>query len=126
MKTFYVWATIFSPTGVRLLTAGLVERGFKVGPLAENRRLFWEGEASTLTAFQVETGQEDVTRATLLQSVKDVLGAIGAMYHSLIVYETKGSFTWAESNIKLPPPEEKKEEPPKEEPRTRFDRLLDD
>jgi uncharacterized protein YaaQ len=123
-KTFYVWATILSPSSARLLTSGLVERGYGVTSLADNGTMMWEGEASTLVALQLTSSAEARTHQEVMGHVAGVLDAISSMYHSLVVYNTNGAFTWRQSNIKLPERKpEKKPEASKKEGRTRFDEI---
>ncbi len=124
-KTFFAWVTILTPSAARLLTSGLVERGYEVGAAAQNRRLFWEGEASCLVALKIDdrrTGTGDNAPATntiLMNNIKEVLNGIGSMWHSMVI-QGEGTTLWEGSNIVLPKgPPKPAPEPPKD--KDRFD-----
>jgi hypothetical protein len=105
MKQFTVWATLLSPQAARLFVAGLVERGYRVGPAASSRVLFWEGAISTLVAIYVGAHDDQSTCQHLWTTIKGVLDEGGEMYHSVIIKGPDGSIQWEESNIvvsKLP------------------------
>jgi hypothetical protein len=118
-KTFYMWATILSPAAGRVLASSLIERGYGVSGMSDV--MLREGEASTLIALKATSTANSSTIDRVLSDFREIMSENSAMYHSLVVYDSVGKFSWIGSNIKLPVREEKKAEIPKEETRTRFD-----
>ena len=105
-------------------TSNFVKRGYAVSPLATSGIISSIGPYSALVVLEINA---DVNRnkklknkkldpKAFLEECKAVFRDFEGKYHSLVVYETNGSFSWAGSN--LPKSEE--------EELTRFDKVSED
>lgn len=108
MKTFYVFLTVLSDALKGALLSACLDEGMKVGPLGRGGGSQWDGEASTLLGLKIEVdnGYESLKAvkdpAAMNDKMREVLDKVGMVYHSLIVHEMGGSFSWVGSNIKMP------------------------
>lgn len=114
--TFYVWVTLLTEGYVDGLIAALVNAGYEVGALADSGVLTQTTDVSAMVALKViQAGQKnkDIDRPKFLSQLKELLKDKGYKYHSLVVHELNGSFTWCSGDIKLEPRPEQ----------TRFDKI---
>jgi len=125
-KTFYIWATLLSDRAASDLTAGLVRKGFHVGPLSADNNLTIVGPVSTLCALKGETGtvpeklaEKQTPQGWVLNQVKEVLNHSENSWLSLVVSELGGSCTWSGSNVA----KKKEDPPPKKEDPTVLDKM---
>jgi len=125
-KTFYIWATLLSDRAASDLTAGLVRKGFHVGPLASNNLLTIVGSVCALASLKAVTDnypeklpEKDTVEGWVLERVKEVLNLSENSWLSLIVFEINGSCAWAGSNVA----KKKEDPPPKKEDPTVLDKM---
>jgi hypothetical protein len=112
MATCYLWITLVSPQPVDDLIAGLVNKGWTVGPLASDGKIGLSGTVSEFVALKVD-GVEPISpkkgakeskgstpQHVLLDATKAILK--NALFFSIIAFALGDSFTWAGSNIPAP------------------------
>jgi hypothetical protein len=85
------------------IVAGLVKKGYHVGPAAEDNSLTLhnKGNASTLIAIKVTSSDEGLTASKVNEDVRSVLTENSFLYYSVIVSACT-SCCWMSSNITLP------------------------
>lgn len=106
MSTCLLWVTLLTPEVMDVLVAGLVRRGWKVGPTADDAELCEFGVHSTLVALSVEgveaeaaldeDGEESTREHVLLEAAREVLGTY--LYFSIVAHDMDGSFEWVGCN----------------------------
>lgn len=111
MYIYYCWVTALLPAYQDGIIAGLVKRGYMVGPAGKDGKvsLFTEGCPSVLIALSVYKADEGVTAATIYDDMYAILAETNARYYSVIV-SLSSEATWVGSNFSIPA--KKKVEPP--------------
>lgn len=111
MYIYYVWITALLPSYQDKIVAGLVERGYMVGPASKDGQvaLVTEGCPSALLALSVYKQEEEVDVKKIYEDVYEVLAAIPARYYSVVV-SLSHEATWIGANFSLPA--KKKANPP--------------
>ena len=103
MYIYNVWITALMPSYQDGIIAGLVKRGYMVGPAAKDGKvsLGSETSASTLVALSVYRTDTETDANKIYTDISDVLQEMKAFYYSIIVACTYES-SWVGSNFSLP------------------------
>jgi len=112
MYIYYVWVTALLPSYQDGLIAGLVQRGYMVGPAAKDGKVSMavEGCPAVLIALSVYKQEEEVDVKKIYEDVLAVLTEIPARYYSVVI-SLSHEATWVGANFTLPA-KSKKEPPP--------------
>lgn len=114
MQAHYCWITALIPAYLDGLIAGLIKKGYMVGPTSKEGEIIAPGEPiSALIALRVYKGQ-DYSIDSLYTDITDVLKELKAFYHSIIITETINA-RWYGANFSFvdqarltnPPPNKK-------------------
>lgn len=100
---FYVWITCMLESYQNDIIAGLVKKGYHVGPAAEDNTLTLhsKGNASILLAMKVSSSDEELMASKVNDDVKEVLNGNNFLYYSVVVSACTNC-CWMSSNITLP------------------------
>jgi hypothetical protein len=111
MYIYYCWVTALLPDYQDSIIAGLVRRGYMVGPAAKDGKVasITEGNPSVLFAFSVYKAEQEVTATAIYDDMVGILTEMNAKYYSVIV-SLSHEATWIGSNFSIPA--KKKVEPP--------------
>ena len=111
MYIYYCWVTALLPDYQDSIIAGLVRRGYMVGPAGKDGKVssVTPGCPSVLIALSVYKADDAVTATTIYNDMVAILTEINARYYSVIV-SLSHEATWIGSNFSLPA--KKKSEPP--------------
>lgn len=111
MYIYYCWVTALLPAYQDGIIAGLVRRGYMVGPAGKDGKVasITEGCPSVLIALSVYKAEEAVTANTIYEDMLAILTEMNARYYSLII-SLSHEATWVGSNFSIPA--KKKAEPP--------------
>jgi hypothetical protein len=133
--TFYVWVTLCRNEDADTLVAGLVRRGFAVGPLAASNEMTMPGNVSLLCGLRLDAPHmPDPLPAALMpynwamNHVTEVMTEAPIQYHSVVVHHLTGNFMWRGSNIPAPtgpaePAKPAPEDPKRDTTTTALDRV---
>lgn len=126
---FYVWVTMCRDEDASTLVAGLVRRGFAVGPLAASNEMTMPGNVSLLCGLRLDAPHmpDPLPGAIMpynwaMTHVTEVLVEASIWFHSIVVHHLTGNFMWKGSNIPAPTPKPKKP-PPEPDHTTALDRV---
>jgi len=111
---YYCWITALLPAYQDLIVAGLVKKGYMVGPAAKDGKvsISTENSAATLIALSIYKADGEETSANkIYEDVLVVLKEIKAYYYSVIISHSYEA-TWAGSNFSLPKPKAPAKTPP--------------
>lgn len=103
MYIYYVWITALLPSYQDGIIAGLVRRGYMVGPAAKDGQVtsVTEGCPAALIALSVYKQEETVDAKKVYEDVLAVLTEMPARYYSLVV-SLSHEATWVGPNFSLP------------------------
>lgn len=103
MSEFYVWITCMLPSYEDSITAGMVKKGYHVGPAADDNvvTLFKKENASALITLRVASGNEELTAQKVHEDIVGVLNENSFLYYSVIVSACT-MCCWVSSNIVIP------------------------
>ena len=105
MATCFLWVTLLTPEVADVLIAGLVAKGFMVGPLGSSKKHSTFGQVCVFTALRIENvepcNEPKLTpEAVVYHAAKDILKSYS--YFSIVSHTDGGSSTWEIGNIRLP------------------------
>jgi hypothetical protein len=100
---YYVWITALMPSYQDGIIAGLVKRGYMVGPAAKDGKVSvgTDTTAATLFALSVYRTDAETDANKVYTDITEVLKDMKAYYYSVIVSHSYEA-TWIGSNFSLP------------------------
>ncbi len=102
MYIYYCWITALMPSYQDGIIAGMVKRGYMVGPAAKDGKVTTsvENNPAALIAISVYRSEE-TTVSKIYDDVVAVLQEMKAYYYSVIISHSYDA-TWAGANFSLP------------------------
>lgn len=102
---FVVWITCLLESYEDRIIAGMVKKGYQVGPAASGGQVSikYDNGASVLIALRVDSSKEDVKAVEISKDIMDVLKDNNFLYYSVIVSALTSS-CWNGANVVLPKP----------------------
>ena len=103
MYIYYCWITALLPSYQDKIIAGMVKRGYMIGPAAKDGKVTTaaENNPAALIAISVYNSNEETNVNKVYEDVVAVLTEMQARYYSVIVSHSYEA-TWAGSNFSLP------------------------
>ena len=103
MYIYYVWITALLPSYQDGIIAGLVRRGYMVGPAAKDGKVasITEGCPAVLFALAIYKQEEETNVNNIYKDVVAILDEIPARYYSVVI-SLSHEATWVGANFSLP------------------------
>jgi hypothetical protein len=103
MYIYYVWITALLPSYQDGIIAGLVRRGYMVGPAAKDGKVssITEGCPAVLIALSVYKQEEEIDVKKVYEDTLAVLEEMKARYYSVVI-SLSHEATWVGANFTLP------------------------
>lgn len=103
MYIYYVWVTALLPSYQDGIIAGLVRRGYMVGPAAKDGKVscITEGCPAVLIALSVYKQEEEIDVKKVYEDTLAVLEEMKARYYSVVI-SLSHEATWVGANFTLP------------------------
>lgn len=111
MYIYYVWVTALLQSDQDNIIAGLVKRGYMVGPAAKDGKVscVTEGCPSALISLSVYKQEEEIDIKKVYEDTLSVLDEIHCRYFSVVI-SLSHEATWVGPNFSVPAKE--KDKPP--------------
>ena len=112
MYIYYVWVTAMLQSDQDKIIAGLVRRGYMVGPAAKDGKVSCtaEGCPAVLISLSVYKQEEEIDVKKVYEDTLNVLTEINSRYYSVVI-SLSHEATWVGPNFSLKA-KEKTEPPP--------------
>lgn len=106
MSIYYVWVVLLTEESADIITSGLIQKGYEVGPLSSTRSPVTKSEgtgtpASVTLALKLEPPARSYSRTNVLANLRDILSKKAVNYFFCLVSENTGT-AWDEGNIFFP------------------------
>lgn len=102
MYVYYCWITALMPSYQDGIIAGMVKRGYMVGPAAKDGKVtVSDNNAAALIAISVYRTDEETNVNKIYDDVVAVLKETKAYYYSVIISHSYEA-TWVGANFNLP------------------------